>query len=43
MSTIFAGGSRSVTRLSNEALRRMTNIITNKHRVRCAREWHMSC
>ncbi len=33
MSTIVAGGSRSVTRLSSEALQRMTNIITNKHRV----------
>ncbi len=33
MSTIFAGGSRSITRLSNHVLQRITNIITNKHRV----------
>jgi len=33
MSTIFAGGSRSVTRLGDAALQRITNIITSKHRV----------
>ncbi|MGO9232970.1 MAG: hypothetical protein ACLP4V_02335 [Methylocella sp.] len=33
MITIFAGGSRSITRLSDHALHRITNIITNKHRV----------
>jgi len=33
MSTIFAGGSRSVTMLGDQTLQRITNIITNKHRV----------
>jgi hypothetical protein len=36
MSTIFAGGSRSVTRLGDAALQRITNIITSKHRLSLA-------
>jgi len=33
MSTIFAGGSRSITRLPAEAARRISNIMANKHHV----------